>query len=139
MPFAETPELNGPTTWVEPKAVAEVAFHSWTDDGHLRAPVFLRMRDDIDPKAVRRGQDSHAPAPHRPTAGPIDDIVAQLANREGGVDARRRAAPDQADASRSRLLARRRRAKQPALTKRDLLRISRRCRRTSCRISPTGR
>jgi len=53
-PFVERPELNAPTTWVEPKLVAEVEFHSWTDDGALRAPVFLRLRDDIDPKSVRR-------------------------------------------------------------------------------------
>ena len=31
-PFAEKPELNGPTTWVEPEIVAEVSFQSWTDD-----------------------------------------------------------------------------------------------------------
>ncbi len=33
-PFAQTPELNGPTIWVAPKTVAEVSFQSWTDDGH---------------------------------------------------------------------------------------------------------
>ena len=53
-PFSEKPELNAPTTWVEPKLVAEVEFHSWTDDGHLRAPVFLRLRDDVDAKEVVR-------------------------------------------------------------------------------------
>ena len=53
-PFAARPELNAPTTWVEPKLVAEVEFHSWTGDGALRAPVFKRLRDDIDPKSVRR-------------------------------------------------------------------------------------
>src|SRR3989442_3350254 len=52
-PFAEKPELNAPTTWVEPKLVAEVKFQGWTDDHHLRAPVFLRLRDDIDAKEVR--------------------------------------------------------------------------------------
>src|SRR2546426_2989987 len=45
-PFAEEPELNAPTSWVEPKLVAEVKFQGWTDDHHLRAPVFLRLRDD---------------------------------------------------------------------------------------------
>src|SRR6185503_18659693 len=49
-PFAETPELNGPTTWVSPRAVVEVAHQGWTGDDHLRAPVFLRLRDDVDPK-----------------------------------------------------------------------------------------
>jgi bifunctional non-homologous end joining protein LigD len=62
-PFAEKPVLNGPTTWVEPETVAEVAFHSWTEDGALRAPVFLRLRDDIDCDAVRR---TTARTPHPP-------------------------------------------------------------------------
>jgi bifunctional non-homologous end joining protein LigD len=52
-PFAEKPELNAPTSWVEPKLVAEVKFQGWTDERHLRAPVFLRLRDDIDAKEVR--------------------------------------------------------------------------------------
>jgi bifunctional non-homologous end joining protein LigD len=52
-PFDAEPEHNAPTTWVEPKLVAEVKFHSWTEDDHLRAPVFVRLRDDIDPKKVR--------------------------------------------------------------------------------------
>jgi len=53
-PFIQVPELNGPTTWVEPTTVAEVTYHSWTDDDRLRAPVFSRLRDDIDAAAVRR-------------------------------------------------------------------------------------
>ena len=55
-PFAEEPELHSPTVWVEPKVVAEVKFQNWTDDGFLRAPVFLRFRDDIDPKDVGRAK-----------------------------------------------------------------------------------
>jgi bifunctional non-homologous end joining protein LigD len=53
-PFSTKPELNAPTTWVAPELVAEVKFQDWTEDGHLRAPVFLRLRDDIDPRTVRR-------------------------------------------------------------------------------------
>src|SRR5947207_7347286 len=83
-PFVETPELNAPTTWVEPRLVAEVSFQSWTDDDHLRAPVFLRLRDDIDPKAVRRSEPGQAPhaasLSHSPAGGPIDEILAQLEN-----------------------------------------------------------
>jgi bifunctional non-homologous end joining protein LigD len=52
-PFAEKPVVNGPATWVKPELVAEVNFQQWTDDGSLRAPVFLRLRDDIDPKTVK--------------------------------------------------------------------------------------
>ncbi|MEO7743874.1 MAG: non-homologous end-joining DNA ligase, partial [Usitatibacter sp.] len=54
-PFVEEPPLNGPTVWIEPKVVAEVRFHEWTGDGGLRAPVFVRLRDDVDAKKVRRG------------------------------------------------------------------------------------
>ncbi|GAA0720449.1 non-homologous end-joining DNA ligase [Dokdonella soli] len=53
-PFAEKPEVNGPVTWVKPELVAEVNFQRWTEDGSLRAPIFLRLRDDIDPKTVQR-------------------------------------------------------------------------------------
>jgi bifunctional non-homologous end joining protein LigD len=53
-PFAEKPEVNGPVTWVKPELVAEVDYQRWTDDGSLRAPIFLRLRDDIDPKTVHR-------------------------------------------------------------------------------------
>jgi len=56
-PFAEKPELHRPTTWVEPKLVAEVNFSSFTPDGNLRAPVFLKLRDDIEPRAVRSGPE----------------------------------------------------------------------------------
>jgi len=77
-PFAETPDLNGPTTWVAPETVAEVSFQSWTEDGHLRAPVFLRLRDDIDPSSVRRAAAD--PAVADSPGGPIDDVVCQLAS-----------------------------------------------------------
>lgn len=53
-PFSTKPELNAPVTWVDPELVAEVKFQNWTDDGHLRAPVFLLLRDDIDPKTVQK-------------------------------------------------------------------------------------
>jgi bifunctional non-homologous end joining protein LigD len=79
-PFVEQPLLNGPTTWVEPEVVAEVGFQSWTEDGALRAPVFLRLRDDVDAKSVRHSEvSSRQPQATGPT-GPVDDVLAQLAN-----------------------------------------------------------
>ena len=56
-PFVEEPDLHRPTTWIEPKLVAEVNFASFTPDGNLRAPVFLRLRDDIKPGDVRSGPE----------------------------------------------------------------------------------
>src|SRR5262249_25543261 len=74
-PFAETPELNAPTSWVEPKLVAEVKFHSWTEDGSLRAPIFMRLRDDIDAKSIRKNPSSS----RKPGAG------SETANRDSRV------------------------------------------------------
>ena len=123
-PFAEQPVLNGPTVWVEPEVVVEVKFQNWTDDGSLRAPVFLRMRDDVDPKRVRRPKSN--PTPH-PSAAPhtgteVDDIVQQLETKKAtfalavGPHRIRLTNLDRvywpADAA----------LNQPALTKRDLVR-----------------
>jgi bifunctional non-homologous end joining protein LigD len=55
-PFEEKPDLPNPTTWAEPRLVAEVKYQNWTEDGSLRAPVFLRLRDDLEAKDVRRPQ-----------------------------------------------------------------------------------
>jgi len=82
-PFAEVPELNGPTTWVAPRAVVEVAHQGWTGDDHLRAPVFLRLRDDVDPKKVRRAAPPAAAKASASPRDPIEDIVAQLDRAKG--------------------------------------------------------
>ncbi len=90
-PFKEAPPLHRPTTWVAPKLVAEVSFAEWTPDGLLRAPVFLRLRDDIDPSTVRNGpsqQDAErqsvptraraAKDPARTPTTEVDSILQQL-------------------------------------------------------------
>jgi bifunctional non-homologous end joining protein LigD len=83
-PFADKPELHSPTTWVEPEAVAEIRFQDWTDDGSLRAPIFLRLRDDVNAKSVRRVARQRTPAARTSrrdeAAGGIDDVVRQLEN-----------------------------------------------------------
>ena len=45
-PFAVAPETNAPVTWVTPALVCEVAFSGWTEEGVMRQPVFLRLRED---------------------------------------------------------------------------------------------
>jgi bifunctional non-homologous end joining protein LigD len=52
-PFASKPPLHRPTTWVEPELVAEIEFAGWTPDRYLRAPVFLRLRDDLAAHTVQ--------------------------------------------------------------------------------------
>ena len=134
-PFAETPELNGPTVWVQPKTVAEVQFHEWTPEGALRAPVFLRLRHDVDAKKVRRekatpsltlpqggGKRSSLSLGRGPGRGFHDDIVTQLATSKSsltlaiGPHALKLTNLDRVYWPANPAL------KQPAYTKRDLLR-----------------
>jgi bifunctional non-homologous end joining protein LigD len=132
-PFAEKPELHSPTIWVKPELVAEVKFQSWTDDGRLRAPVFLRLRDDVDVKSVRRAADP--PDRSKPAAKKtakkttkaessalIDDVVEQLKHPKAtmtlgvGTAQIKLTHLDRVYWPADPAL------KQPALTKRDLLR-----------------
>jgi bifunctional non-homologous end joining protein LigD len=53
-PFSEVPKLNDPTTWIKPEIVVEVKFNEWTKQGRLRAPVFVRIREDKKAKEVHR-------------------------------------------------------------------------------------
>jgi bifunctional non-homologous end joining protein LigD len=46
------------TVWVEPEVVVEVRYKEWTEGGHLRHPVFLRLRDDKTPgECFRPGEE----------------------------------------------------------------------------------
>lgn len=40
--------------WVEPRLVCEVRFTDWTEEGGLRHPTFLGLRDDRKPEECRR-------------------------------------------------------------------------------------
>jgi bifunctional non-homologous end joining protein LigD len=136
MPFDEKPDVPGPHVWVAPDLVAEVKFQEWTGDGHLRAPVFVRLRDDIDPAEVRkpaargrvssrakRGIASPGPsAPAAPRDDPVEEILAQLDSPKAGFTLA-------CGAHRIRLTHLDRAywpedpaLKQPPVTKRDLLR-----------------
>jgi bifunctional non-homologous end joining protein LigD len=45
-PFQEKVPLNGKTTWLKPKLVADIAYTEMTRDGIFRHPSFLRLRDE---------------------------------------------------------------------------------------------
>ena len=66
--------------FVEPRLVAQVEFTEWTRAGTLRAPSFKGLRDDADPRAVRREEPEAPPAApwHR---APSPDLPFEL--REG--------------------------------------------------------
>jgi len=120
LPFAEKPLLNAPTTWVEPKVVAEVTFANWTPDGALRAPVFLRLRDDVSARNVKRRAPAPQPAPQG--GGETGDLLSQLENKRNELTlavGRHRIKLTSLDRV---YWPENPGLKQPALTKRDLLR-----------------
>ncbi len=53
-PFPAKPETNAPVTWVKPELVCEVSLSGWTEDGAMRQPVFLRLREDKTAREVVR-------------------------------------------------------------------------------------
>ncbi|HYK44257.1 MAG TPA: DNA ligase D [Parafilimonas sp.] len=50
MPFDKKPKTNMPVTWVQPKLVCEVKYGEITDEGILRHPVFMGLREDKEAK-----------------------------------------------------------------------------------------
>ena len=49
-----TPAKMKLCTWIKPTLVSRVKFAQWTDDGALRHPVFLGLRNDRVPRQVER-------------------------------------------------------------------------------------
>jgi bifunctional non-homologous end joining protein LigD len=58
--FARAPRGRG-NHWVEPRLVAEVAFSEWTNDGRIRHPAFIGLREDKRPKDVRIEREQSPP------------------------------------------------------------------------------
>lgn len=46
-PVEAKPVDDRQTTWIEPRIVCELQYASWTENGTLREPVFLRLRPDL--------------------------------------------------------------------------------------------
>ena len=66
--FSGTVPTGARHHWVEPELVAEVRFIQYTQDGHLRHPVFVRLRDDKPPTDCVRDDQPPAVTPDEPLA-----------------------------------------------------------------------
>ncbi len=70
-PFASVPpEMQRGARWVEPDLVAQVEFAEWTDEGRMRQPVFLGIREDREARHVARER------PGIVEGGGIDSVAA---------------------------------------------------------------
>jgi len=68
-PFAVKPKTLGKPHWVEPQLVAQVRYTEMTDDGRLRHPAYLGLRDDKVAKQVKdeKGPTASTRAGLKPT------------------------------------------------------------------------
>jgi DNA ligase D-like protein (predicted ligase) len=55
-PFVDAKPTPRGAHWVRPHLVAQIGFAEWTNDGRLRQPRFLGLRDDKRPAEVVREQ-----------------------------------------------------------------------------------
>jgi len=53
-PFVDARPIPRGTHWTRPELVAQIGFAEWTDNGRLRQPRFLGLRDDKRPDEVVR-------------------------------------------------------------------------------------
>jgi bifunctional non-homologous end joining protein LigD len=53
-PFVDARPVPRGTHWTRPELVAQIGFAEWTNDGRLRQPRFLGLRDDKAPEEVVR-------------------------------------------------------------------------------------
>jgi bifunctional non-homologous end joining protein LigD len=67
-PYRTPPPANIQATWVRPELICRVRYLEWTSEGRLRAPVYLGLRDDIDPADCKR--EDAAPASTQPLRPP---------------------------------------------------------------------
>ncbi|MDH3281721.1 MAG: DNA ligase D, partial [Gammaproteobacteria bacterium] len=67
--------------WIEPTLVCEVEFKEVTADGVLRAPVFVRLRDDKAPQeCIHKQHGSHLAEPEIPAELQDDKPAVRLTN-----------------------------------------------------------
>ena len=66
-PFAERPKPDRGMTWVKPELTCQVKYAEWTQDNHLRAPVYVGLRNDVEPgQVVRESVGRRKRLPHLP-------------------------------------------------------------------------
>jgi bifunctional non-homologous end joining protein LigD len=82
-PFPDAPKVGKDVTWVRPELVAEIKFANWTGEGRLRAPVYLGLRTDVDPRdSVREAPEPPAPPAKDPLlTGSREEVPLTIDNK----------------------------------------------------------
>ncbi len=74
-PFRDKPKPrpNERITWIEPRLAAEIKFTEWTDDNQLRQASFKGLREDKNPKEIKR--ESKADESEMPMESDSNNII----------------------------------------------------------------
>jgi bifunctional non-homologous end joining protein LigD len=84
-PFDKTPDTNEEAFWTKPELVARVRYSGWTDEHRLRHPVFIALREDINPQELRWGGD--APAAASVAVVRAREVAAAVLAHKGQIEA----------------------------------------------------
>jgi bifunctional non-homologous end joining protein LigD len=125
-PFAKEPDVDVPVVWLKPELVAEVKFAQWTPEGSLRAPVFLRLRDDIPQDEASVPQLVHVAgkkplASARPAGDQAHQVFEQLESSRDDMTLQVGSEQLRLTHLNKVLWPKQPKLKQPAISKRDLL------------------
>lgn len=77
-PFYEKVKTNMPVTWVKPKYVGEVKFSEWTEEGKMRHPIFLRMREDKTLKDIIMQKTKHTSTGKKDKKAPEENNIEMI-------------------------------------------------------------
>jgi bifunctional non-homologous end joining protein LigD len=80
-PFHAKPKTLGRPHWVKPTLVAQVRFTEWTDDGRLRHPTYLGLRDDKRAKDVKTTRPATVGRGHPAEGGQADGPSSRVPRR----------------------------------------------------------
>jgi bifunctional non-homologous end joining protein LigD len=83
-PFTDNPRVAREVTWVKPELVAEIKFANWTDEGRLRAPVYLGLRSDSNSRDCVKERVDQAGAPAKSVLldGKQDEVSMNVDGRQ---------------------------------------------------------
>ena len=89
-PFSTRPRTNERPHWTKPSLVAQLKFTEWTNDGSLRHPIYLGMRDDVKPETVKREKKVRwcvRCVGAKRSSDDLQDLIDQLNAIESGANA----------------------------------------------------
>ncbi|HEX8763846.1 MAG TPA: DNA ligase D [Candidatus Acidoferrum sp.] len=82
--FESVPETNEKPFWVKPELVARVKFGGWTQEKYLRHPVFLGLREDLEPEECKWESEVAVAAP---TVVRAPEVVGNLISDKAEIEA----------------------------------------------------